>query len=172
MSRVRSRSFTLARAGHRAPQTQTSLCISDTNCNEFDVPAQVGDSIKTVKSYIHDKTGVPEDQIELVWRGIPLEDDRILTDIAITLDLSVNFSVFVRMVTGEEWMVATEANTCVVGLKQAIQKVTNICRFQQELVFDKTVFENHCTLSDYGIHSQSVVTLVKLPELIKQLGGN
>jgi hypothetical protein len=99
MSRSRSRSslYTLHQwssrtlAGRRAPETQTSLCISDTNCNEFDVPAQVGDSIKTVKSYIHDKTSIPEDQIELWWRGIPLEDDRILTDIKITLDLNVVF---------------------------------------------------------------------------------
>ena len=66
----------------------------------------------------------------------------------------------------------TEANDCVVGLKQAIQNVTKIPRLQQKLVFGTTVLENHRTLSDYGIHSQSVVTLVKLPEVIKQLGGN
>jgi hypothetical protein len=172
MNRFRSRSPTLARAGHRAPQTQTSLCISDTNCKEFDVPAQVGDSIKTVKSYIHDKTGIPKDQIELVWGGQILEDDRILTDIKITLDLNVVFSVTVRTMSGEEWMVTTEANDCVVGLKEAIRKVTKIPRVQQKLVFGTIVLENHCTLSDYGIHSQSVVTLVKLPEVIKQLGRN
>jgi len=131
-SRSRSSSYTLHQwssrtlAGRRAPETQTSLCISDTNCNEFDVPAQVGDSIKTVKSYIHDKTSIPEDQIELWWRGTLLEDDRILTDIQITLDLNVVFRVIVQAISGEEWMVTTEANECVVGLKQAIQKVTEI----------------------------------------------
>jgi hypothetical protein len=177
-SRSRSSSYTLHQwssytlAGRRAPETQTSLCISDTNCNEFDVPAQVGDSIKTVKSYIHDKTSIPEDQIELWWRGTLLEDDSILTNIKITLDLNVVFRVIVQTISGEEWMVTTEANECVVGLKQAIQKVTEIPRPQQKLVFGTTVLENHRTLSDYGIHSQSVVTLVKLPEVIKQLGGN
>ena len=59
----------------------------------------------------------------------------------------------------------------VAILKQAIQKVTKIPRVQQKLVFGTIVLENHRTLSDFSIHSQSVVTLVKLPEVIKQLGN-
>ena len=160
MSRDRSRSRTLARDGHRTPQKQTSLIISDTNCEEFDVPAQVGDSIKTVKGYIRDKTGIPEEQMDLWWKGEQLEDNRILTDIAITLDLNVVFTIIVRKVSGEELTVITEANECVVAVKESIQKALKIPRHQQKLVFDTTVLRNHGTMTEYGIHSQSVVTLV------------
>ena len=160
MSRVRSRSRTPARAGHRTPQNQTSLIISDTNCEEFDVPAQVGDSIKTVKGYIHDKTGIPEEQLDLWWRGQQLEDDRILTDIAITLDLNVVFGIIVRKASGEELTVTTEANESVAGVKTAIQKALKIHQCQQKLVFNTTILENPGTMKEYGIHSQSVVTLV------------
>ena len=89
-----------------------------------------------------------------------MEDDRILTDIAITLDLNVVFGIIVRKASGEELTVTTQANECVAAAKTAIQKALKIPRCQQKLVFDTTVLRNHGTMAEYGIHSQSVVTLV------------
>ena len=79
---------------------------------------------------------------------------------AITLDLNVVFTIIVRKVSGEELTVTTEANECVVAVKESIQKAWKIPRCQQKLVFDTTVLRNHGTMTEYGIHSQSVVTLV------------
>ena len=143
-----------------APQIQTKLYISDTNCVKFDVPAQVGDSIKTVKGYIQVQTGIPFDQLELRWGGYQLEDHRTLTDILITLDLNVVFCINVRKLSGQEWTVAVEANESVVALKTKIQRELNIPRCQQKLVFDTTVLDNHRPISYYGVQVSSVVTLV------------
>ena len=155
MFRVRSRSRSPASAGK-----QTSLCISDTNYVEFDVPAQVGDSIKTVKGYIKDKINIPEDQQELWWKGHQLTDDRVLTDICITLDLNVIVYLTVRQVSGREVTVKTEANECVGAVIQTIHDQLKIPRCQQKLVFDTTVLTPRRTWSEYGITTQSVVTLV------------
>ena len=156
MFRVPSRSRSPA-----SERKQTSLCVSDTNCVEFDVPAQVGDSIKTVKGYIKDKINIPEDQQELWWNGHQLTNDHILTDICITLDLNVIVYLTVRQVSGTEVTVKTEANECVAGVIQAIHKQLKIPRCQMKLVFDTTVLTPRPTLSEYGITTQSVVTLVR-----------
>ena len=125
-------------------------------------------SIKTVKSVIQNKQGIPSDQQCLMFAGIELEDSGTLNDYRIskesTLDLILKIDVRLKMSTGKLLLLELKSTDTVRDVKDKIHVKEGILPDRQRLMFDGKKLEDSCSVGECNIQSNSILNIETLEE--------
>ena len=125
-------------------------------------------SIKTVKSLIQNKEGIPPDQQCLMFAGIELEDSSTLNDYRIskesTLDLILKIDVRLKMSTGKLLLLELKSTDTVRDVKDKIHVKEGILPDRQRLMFDGKKLEDSCSVGECNIQSNSILNIETLEE--------
>ena len=125
-------------------------------------------SIKTVKSLIQNKEGIPPDQQCLMFAGIELEDSSTLNDYRIskesTLDLILKIDVRLKMSTGKLLLLELKSTDTVRDVKDKIHVKAGILPDRQRLMFDGKKLEDSCSVGECNIQSNSILNIETLEE--------
>ena len=125
-------------------------------------------SIKTVKSVIQNKQGIPSDQQCLMFAGIELEDSGTLNDYRISkesiLDLILKIDVRLKMSTGKLLLLELKSTDTVRDVKDKIHVKEGILPDRQRLMFDGKKLEDSCSVGECNIQSNSILNIETLEE--------
>ena len=125
-------------------------------------------SIKTVKSLIQNKQGIPSDQQCLMFAGIELEDSGTLNDYRIsresTLDLILKIDVRLKMSTGKLLLLELKSTDTIRDVKDKIHVKEGILPDRQRLMFDGKKLEDSCSVGECNIQSNSILNIETLEE--------
>ena len=125
-------------------------------------------SIKTVKSVIQNKQGIPSDQQCLMFAGIELEDSGTLNDYRISkesiLDLILKIDVRLKMSTGKLLLLTLKSTDTIRDVKEKIHVKEGILPDQQRLMFDGKKLEDSCSVGECNIQSNSILNIETLEE--------
>ena len=125
-------------------------------------------SIKTVKSVIQNKQGIPSDQQCLMFAGIELEDSGTLNDYRISkesiLDLILKIDVRLKMSTGKLLLLELKSTDTIRDVKDKIHVKEGILPDRQRLMFDGKKLEDSCSVGECNIQSNSILNIETLEE--------
>jgi ubiquitin C len=131
---------------------------------------QVHESYTTedIKKKIHEMKNIPVDDQTLMYEGEVMKKFQTVCDYQITKDsfifLKVNehFQVKVVKLSGDEHILNVSDNMTFHEFVLLVQEATGVhWNFQRLLIDDKILKGSGYTMSDFGIKSQSVITLVE-----------
>ena len=125
-------------------------------------------SIKTVKSRIEDKEGIPPDQQCLIFAGIELEDSGTLNYYRIpkesTLYLILKIDVYLKTSTGKMVTLELKSTDRIADVKDKIHVKEGILPDQQRLMFDGKKLEDTYSVGECNIQYNSILHLEILEE--------
>ena len=146
------------------------------------IPLDVSDddTILTVKSKIQSETGCPPDRIGLMFKGVKLDNNKLVSDYDIlpndilyyVLELLPQkvkndrnkFQVeVVIQKSGSSIKLEAESSELVSELKKKIFQAKGIEPDMQRIIFKGKELDEHRTLSDYSISPNSRIFLVDKP---------
>ena len=130
------------------------------------------DTIENVKAKMQDKEGFTrDDQQQLIFDGIRLEEGRTLSDYNILSKSTVlivqnacrEMHIFVKTPTGRTFTLDVKASDTIENVKANIHEKEGISPDQQQLTFSGLRLENARTLHQYNIQEASTLLLVLGP---------
>ena len=123
---------------------------------------ELSDTIENVKSKILDKEGIPFDQINLIFAGKKLEDNRVLADYNVQnesmLHLVHSCPFFKVIFKGVEY--TTQGCTTAKNLKEFMAKKTKIPIEKIELVVDYVIIDDDKSLMEQNIDENTKIYMV------------
>eukprot|EP00980_Cylindrotheca_fusiformis_P025861 scaffold14741_cov135-Cylindrotheca_fusiformis.AAC.11 len=136
---------------------------------------QPGDTLRSVKSKVDDKTDIPPDQQRLTFNDKPLtKDKKSLRDLGIkhkdTLVLEP-MQIFVRTPDGKKIPIDVEPDDTVHMVKKKVEDETGLPVPTQTLRFDGDKLDDPTTLADNGIKHGDTLDLDPMKIFVKKPDG-
>ena len=125
-------------------------------------------SIKTLKSLIQDKEGIPPDQQCLIFAGIELEESYNLNDYIIlansTVHLILKIDVCLKMSHGKLVTLKLKSTDTIADVKDKIHVKKGILPDRQRLMFDGKKLGDTYSVGECNIQYNSILHLETLKE--------
>lgn len=134
------------------------------------------DTIRTLKTKISAKEGIPVDHQKLIFHGRNLDDEEIVERCNIeqesNLQLALTIpgeeklcSVFIRILTGKLLTVELPCSAKVIELKERVHTLEGLPPAQQKLVLDGVELADEATLDSYHLSMHTTLQLmIAIPE--------
>ena len=155
--------------------TEAMKILVDTDTDDtLTLEVEAFDTVKSVKHKIHEKQGMPTDQLRITFKGLDLQDSRILSDYNIQNESSLNMElhpagvssgeekeIFVKTLTGRTLKYEVKSSDAVEMLKEKIYYSQGMPVMQQKLIFAGRELKNGTILSEYSLSNWSTVHLAQ-----------
>ena len=136
--------------------------------NTFTIDVDYYDTIKYAKMIIDHKIGFPAENIQLIFNGKQLDNDRSFAECGIikhsTLYLIIRqrsgMQIFIKTLRGTIVVLDVEPNMSIDEVKSKVQDKEGLPPDSQRMVYGGMLLSNRRTLADYNVQSGSTIYLV------------
>lgn len=130
------------------------------------------ETVQQVKEKIQRRLGIPSENQRVLYKSVVLDNSRLILDCGIRNGSTISaeeefqspasFELTVIKPNGCTMRLVVKDTNTVNQMKEMINAIEGIPAYQQKLIFEGYILEDEKTLDQYGLDTNSKVTLTKV----------